>query len=93
MEKKNEALNSAMKQIEKQFGKGSIMMLGEEADKNIEASSSGSLALDIALGIGGYPKGSIKFMDLRLAVKPFCTSYNREMQTQKLRRFYHAGML
>lgn len=59
MEKKNEALNSAMKQIEKQFGKGSIMMLGEEADKNIEASSSGSLALDIALGIGGYPKGRI----------------------------------
>ncbi len=59
MEKKNEALKSAMKQIEKQFGKGSIMRLGEEADKTLEASSSGSLYLDIALGIGGYPKGRI----------------------------------
>lgn len=59
MEKKNEALKSAMKQIEKQFGKGSIMRLGEEADRTLEASSSGSLYLDIALGIGGYPKGRI----------------------------------
>ena len=59
MKKKNDALENAMKQIEKQFGKGSIMMLGEEADKSVEASSSGSLSLDIALGIGGYPKGRI----------------------------------
>ncbi len=59
MKKRNDALESAMKQIEKQFGKGSIMMLGEEADKSIEASSSGSITLDIALGIGGYPKGRI----------------------------------
>ena len=59
MDNKNEALKSAIKQIEKQFGKGSIMRLGEEADKTLEASSSGSLYLDIALGIGGYPKGRI----------------------------------
>ncbi|MGI6359789.1 MAG: recombinase RecA [Acholeplasmatales bacterium] len=59
MDNKNEALKSAIKQIEKQFGKGSIMRLGEEADRTLEASSSGSLYLDIALGIGGYPKGRI----------------------------------
>lgn len=59
MKKRNDALDNAMKQIEKQFGKGSIMMLGEEADRSIEASPSGSLSLDIALGIGGYPKGRI----------------------------------
>ena len=57
--KKNDALQSTLKQIEKQFGKGSIMKLGDKADRNIEISSSGSLALDIALGIGGYPKGRI----------------------------------
>lgn len=57
--KKNEALQSAMKQIEKQFGKGSIMRLGEDADRTIEVSSSGSIYLDIALGIGGYPKGRV----------------------------------
>ncbi len=59
MDSKNEALKSAIKQIEKQFGKGSIMRLGEEVDRTLEASSSGSLYLDIALGIGGYPKGRI----------------------------------
>lgn len=59
MDKKNDALQSTLKQIEKQFGKGSIMKLGDKADRNIETSSSGSLALDIALGIGGYPKGRI----------------------------------
>lgn len=57
--KKNDVLQSTLKQIEKQFGKGSIMKLGDKADRNIEISSSGSLALDIALGIGGYPKGRI----------------------------------
>lgn len=59
MDKKNDVLQSTLKQIEKQFGKGSIMKLGDKADRDIETSSSGSLALDIALGIGGYPKGRI----------------------------------
>ncbi|NLN50141.1 MAG: recombinase RecA [Acholeplasmataceae bacterium] len=59
MGKRQEALQNAMKQIEKQFGKGSIMKLGDEADRTIGVSSSGSLSLDIALGIGGYPKGRI----------------------------------
>lgn len=53
------ALEMALKQIEKQFGKGSIMKLGEQTDRQIAVSPSGSLALDAALGIGGYPKGRI----------------------------------
>ena len=53
------ALDMALKQIEKQFGKGSIMKLGEQSDRQMETSSSGSLALDAALGVGGYPRGRI----------------------------------
>ncbi|WP_342600745.1 recombinase RecA [Psychrobacillus sp. FSL H8-0483] len=53
------ALEMALKQIEKQFGKGSVMRLGEKTDLQISTSSSGSLALDSALGIGGYPRGRI----------------------------------
>ncbi|WP_093265394.1 recombinase RecA [Psychrobacillus sp. OK032] len=49
----------ALKQIEKQFGKGSVMKLGEKTSLEISTSSSGSLALDAALGIGGYPRGRI----------------------------------
>lgn len=59
MNDKEKALETAMKQIEKQFGKGSIMKMGDEADRTIGVSSSGSITLDIALGIGGYPKGRI----------------------------------
>ena len=53
------ALDAALKQIEKQFGKGSIMKLGEAASLNVEVTPSGSLALDIALGVGGFPRGRI----------------------------------
>jgi len=53
------ALEQALKQIEKQFGKGSIMKLGEQTDAHVSTVSSGSLALDIALGVGGYPRGRI----------------------------------
>ncbi|MFP4043978.1 MAG: recombinase RecA [Rhodosalinus sp.] len=57
---KQKALDSALAQIERQFGKGSIMKLGgENPVKDIEATSTGSLGLDIALGIGGLPKGRI----------------------------------
>ncbi len=49
----------ALKQIEKQFGKGSVMKLGEQADRRVSTSSSGSLALDTALGVGGYPRGRV----------------------------------
>lgn len=58
MEKKK-ALEMAINQIEKQFGKGSIMMLGEDAKLNVDSISTGSLELDIALGIGGLPKGRV----------------------------------
>ncbi|CCV64289.1 Recombinase A [Alteracholeplasma palmae J233] len=58
-EKKQKALEAAMKEIEKQFGKGSIMKLDSGVDHTIEAISTGSLSLDIAMGIGGYPKGRI----------------------------------
>jgi recombination protein RecA len=53
------ALDMALKQIEKQFGKGSIMKLGEQTDRRISTISSGSLALDVALGVGGYPRGRV----------------------------------
>jgi len=59
MMEKKKALEMAINQIEKQFGKGSIMMLGEEAKLNIDSISTGSLELDIALGIGGLPKGRV----------------------------------
>jgi recombination protein RecA len=49
----------ALRQIEKQFGKGSIMKLGENAQMKVETVSSGALALDIALGVGGFPRGRI----------------------------------
>lgn len=53
------ALDMALKQIEKQFGKGSIMKLGEQTDRKISTVPSGSLALDVALGVGGYPRGRV----------------------------------
>jgi recombination protein RecA len=56
---KEKALELAINQIEKRFGKGSVMKLGEATASQIEAIPSGSLALDIALGIGGIPKGRI----------------------------------
>ncbi len=57
---KNDALLAdAIKQIEKQYGKGSIMKLGERAAVDVDAISSGSIKIDEALGIGGYPKGRI----------------------------------
>ncbi|MFZ5353755.1 MAG: recombinase RecA [Bacillota bacterium] len=59
MSDKKKALELALSQVEKQFGKGSIMKLGESAKLNVEAISTGSLDLDIALGIGGVPRGRI----------------------------------
>ncbi len=60
MSNKEKALEVALLQIEKQFGKGSIMKLGEAADKlNIEVIPTGALSLDLALGVGGVPRGRI----------------------------------
>ena len=56
---KDKALEQVLADIEKQFGKGSIMKLGEKGVRNIDVVSSGSLALDQAVGVGGYPKGRI----------------------------------
>ena len=56
---KSKALDAALSQIERAFGKGSIMKLGSQAALEIEAISTGSLGLDIALGIGGLPRGRI----------------------------------
>jgi recombination protein RecA len=56
---KDKALEIALSQIEKQFGKGSVIRLGEQAKQNIEAIPTGSLALDLALGINGVPKGRV----------------------------------
>ena len=58
-EQKRAALAAALGQIEKQFGKGAVMRLGEENHMNIEAIPTGSLSLDMALGVGGVPKGRI----------------------------------
>ena len=58
-ERKDQLLNEALKAIEKEYGKGSIMRLGDRANVSVDAISSGSIALDAALGIGGYPKGRI----------------------------------
>ena len=55
---KQKALDAALGQIERQFGKGSVMRLGDsEVGRDIEAVSTGSLGLDIALGVGGLPRG------------------------------------
>jgi recombination protein RecA len=56
---KRRALSSALSQIEKQFGKGAVMRMGDRTDDQVEVISTGSLGLDIALGVGGLPKGRI----------------------------------
>src|SRR5687767_11290300 len=56
---KSKALAAALSQIEKQFGKGSIMKMDDAAIKDIDTVSTGSLGLDIALGIGGLPRGRV----------------------------------
>ena len=60
-EEKLKALDAALGQIEKQFGKGAVMKLGDpSAQMNVETIPTGSLSLDIALGLGGIPKGRIR---------------------------------
>ena len=59
VKEKNKALDAAISQIDENFGKGSVMKLGQKAAINVEAISTGSLSLDLALGIGGLPKGRV----------------------------------
>ncbi len=56
---KNKALDMALSQIEKQFGKGAVMKMGDKSGMEIETISTGALALDIALGVGGLPRGRV----------------------------------
>src|SRR5690625_3389826 len=58
-EDRQKALDHAMKQIEKDYGKGAIMKLGDRGNRKIDTVSTGSLAIDVALGAGGYPKGRV----------------------------------
>ena len=58
-EEKDKALAAALGQIEKQFGKGALMKLGDKPDMDVETISTGSIGLDVALGIGGLPMGRI----------------------------------
>ncbi|TME60498.1 MAG: DNA recombination/repair protein RecA, partial [Chloroflexi bacterium] len=59
MSEKSRAIDQAIQQIEKQFGKGSIMKLGDHVGEKVDAISSGSLAVDMALGVGGFPRGRV----------------------------------
>ena len=59
MSDKSKALDSALSQIERQFGKGTVMRLGQQAHVSVDVIPSGSLALDAALGVGGYPRGRV----------------------------------
>ena len=59
MSDKDKALDTALSQIERQFGKGTIMRLGDQSKVDVDVISSGSIALDAALGIGGYPRGRV----------------------------------
>jgi len=56
---RSKALDMALGQIDKQFGKGSVMRMGEKTSLNVEAISTGALSLDVALGIGGLPRGRV----------------------------------
>lgn len=58
-DQKQAALEAALKKIEKNFGKGAVMRMGDKADTQVSTVPSGSLALDAALGVGGYPRGRI----------------------------------
>ena len=64
---KNKAIETAVAQIERAFGKGSIMCLGSGQVIEVETISTGSLGLDIALGVGGLPRGRVIEVDAQLA--------------------------
>ena len=69
-DERRKALDDALKNIEKDFGKGAVMRLGERAEQKVQVMSSGSLALDIALGAGGIQKVVLsKFTDQSHQVK------------------------
>ena len=56
---KLKALKLTLDKLDKTYGKGTVMKMGDSPDENVESISSGSISLDIALGVGGYPKGRV----------------------------------
>lgn len=90
-EEKNKALKLAIEKIEKDFGKGSIMKLGDKTAVACEAIPTGALALDLALGIGGVPRGRvIEVYGPRLPVKQHLPSIL--LQNAEKRRHAHLLM-
>src|SRR5699024_9816370 len=59
MDERQKAIDTVIKNMEKSFGKGAVMKLGDESVRKVSATSSGSITLDSALGVGGYPNGRI----------------------------------
>ena len=62
---KQKALQLTLDKLDKTYGKGSVMKLGDEAIEEVESIPSGSIGLDIALGVGGYPRGPVSYTHLR----------------------------
>lgn len=93
-EDKLKALDAAIAQIERQYGKGSVMKLGDNsANMNVETVPTGSLSLDIALGLGGLPKGRIIEIygpesSGKTTVALHCVA---EVQKRRYRRIYRCG--
>ena len=70
MDERHKAIDTVIKNMEKSFGKGAVMKLGDDAGRKVQTTSSGSVTLDRALGVGGYPKVVLlKFTDQSLQVK------------------------
>ena len=83
-ENKKRALAAALGQIERQFGKGSVMRMGDRTVEAVETIGTGSLMLDIALGIGGLPKGRVAVSYTHLDV------YKRQFVHQRRCSCWHA---
>ena len=78
---KLKALQAAMDKIEKSFGKGSIMKLGDEMVEQVEVIPTGSIALNAALGVGGYPRGRI--------IEIYGPESYQKIPDHRFRLFYH----
>ena len=86
-DERKKALDDALKLIEKDFGKGAVMRLGERAEQKVQVMSTGSLALDIALGAGGYPKLLTQLMQqllVLISMNFFCHNLTQVNKVLKL---------
>lgn len=84
---KKKALALVLEKMDKTYGKGTVMKMGDSAVEEVEVIPSGSLGLDIALGVGGYPKGRvIEIYTLNLLVKPHlpCTQLQNLKKREEL---------